>query len=717
MRKVLFILSMLVAFVITGCATADAGKDLVVKSGDKVVLDGSKSKSTTNKKLKYKWKQILGKKVKLENANSVKASFIAPDVKKDTKLKFALTVSEVGQDSVNLDYVSVLVKPNKIDKDTTPPVITLNGDSNITLYVGDKYKELGATATDNKDGNITVEIKGSVDTSKEGVYTINYSAKDKAGNIAKATRVVTVLAKQIAMTTIRGTITDVEGKPLPGAKVFNGDKSSLTDGNGEYELNVSKSDEIPVSVLLDGYMQNTKIAKIKDDKNSELNTTLVKVDITKDFNTTSGSTINVKDAVVKLPKGAYVKEDGTPYTGVIVAKVTYHRVSTQDGRKAFPGDFTGETISGDKTVLISYGFIDVTLETKDGEKLNLDDTQEATLKYPVDPTFKKKPNDGDEIPLWYFDTKKGIWVEDGSAKYNAKTKLYEGTVKHFSTWNLDAKSEKGSYTGCIEDANGKAIKGAYIGVEGNGWNRDFHNNDNNFTLINVPANTQIKLNAYRKDKNLTSDIRTFTLSANENRIDNQCLKIDKKLSDIATLISGKIVDKDKNKFSFDYTISDLNKTILYSGKSSTNTIFKSSIFKRPLNNKVIFKATIKNEVIFSKKVDLNKMDIPTDIGTNIADMSKTALITGRVIGKDNKPLYGVFIKNTAGFIYGGTDKNGVFNFALAIPANNKIKLVFKCYQTELPLEHDINNNKSILDLGTIKLNIDVKNTNHTCNIY
>ena len=35
------------------------------------------------------------------------------------------------------------------------PVITLNGDSTINLTVGDTYTELGATATDVEDGNLT----------------------------------------------------------------------------------------------------------------------------------------------------------------------------------------------------------------------------------------------------------------------------------------------------------------------------------------------------------------------------------------------------------------------------------------------------------------------------------------------------------------------------------------------------------------------------------
>ena len=68
--------------------------------------------------------------------------------------------------------------------DTTPPVITLNGDSTINLNVGDTYTEQGATATDNVDTNVAVIISGSVDTSTAGTYTVDYDATDAAGNHA-----------------------------------------------------------------------------------------------------------------------------------------------------------------------------------------------------------------------------------------------------------------------------------------------------------------------------------------------------------------------------------------------------------------------------------------------------------------------------------------------------------------------------------------------------
>ena len=76
--------------------------------------------------------------------------------------------------------------------DETPPVITLNGENNINLIVGDDYEELGASAVDDLDGNVSVSISGEVDTSAEGNYTVTYTAVDKSGNSASETRRVIV---------------------------------------------------------------------------------------------------------------------------------------------------------------------------------------------------------------------------------------------------------------------------------------------------------------------------------------------------------------------------------------------------------------------------------------------------------------------------------------------------------------------------------------------
>ena len=78
------------------------------------------------------------------------------------------------------------------------PVITLNGESHITLNVGDTYTEQGATAKDDKDGDISSKIQydGYVNTSAAGKYTIKYSVKNSNGKTVTKTRTITVKAKE-----------------------------------------------------------------------------------------------------------------------------------------------------------------------------------------------------------------------------------------------------------------------------------------------------------------------------------------------------------------------------------------------------------------------------------------------------------------------------------------------------------------------------------------
>ncbi len=78
--------------------------------------------------------------------------------------------------------------------DLIPPVISLIGSNTVSIAQGSVYIEEGAIATDLIDGEVPVNITGSVDTNTVGIYTITYFAEDKAKNSASITRRVNVLA-------------------------------------------------------------------------------------------------------------------------------------------------------------------------------------------------------------------------------------------------------------------------------------------------------------------------------------------------------------------------------------------------------------------------------------------------------------------------------------------------------------------------------------------
>ena len=95
-------------------------------------------------------------------------------------------------------YCTEHTKPANTPAKKEEPTITLNGDANITLNIGDTYTEQGATAKDDTDGDITNKIttSGTVNTSKAGKYTISYTVKNSKGKTTTVKRTITVKAKE-----------------------------------------------------------------------------------------------------------------------------------------------------------------------------------------------------------------------------------------------------------------------------------------------------------------------------------------------------------------------------------------------------------------------------------------------------------------------------------------------------------------------------------------
>ncbi|SDD03915.1 Ig-like domain (group 4) [Paenibacillus sp. UNCCL117] len=101
--------------------------------------------------------------------------------------------------------VSFIIITGKEHADTTKPVITLLGGEAVDLPIGAAYSDAGATARDDRDGDITnrivttyswngVSVPG-VSTVTEATYKVHYNVSDAAGNAAaEVTRSVTVSA-------------------------------------------------------------------------------------------------------------------------------------------------------------------------------------------------------------------------------------------------------------------------------------------------------------------------------------------------------------------------------------------------------------------------------------------------------------------------------------------------------------------------------------------
>ena len=87
--------------------------------------------------------------------------------------------------------------------DITPPVITLNGGSPVIAAVGSIYRDTGATALDDVDGDITssIAVVNTVGATTAGSYTVTYNVSDAAGNPAiEVVRTVNVVSQPTIFT-------------------------------------------------------------------------------------------------------------------------------------------------------------------------------------------------------------------------------------------------------------------------------------------------------------------------------------------------------------------------------------------------------------------------------------------------------------------------------------------------------------------------------------
>ena len=82
--------------------------------------------------------------------------------------------------------------------DTIAPVVTLNGDSTMSMIENGVFADPGATATDNLDAYPSLRVLGRVRRNIPGTYTLTYEATDNAGNTGRAIRTVTVIADTTA---------------------------------------------------------------------------------------------------------------------------------------------------------------------------------------------------------------------------------------------------------------------------------------------------------------------------------------------------------------------------------------------------------------------------------------------------------------------------------------------------------------------------------------
>ena len=135
---------------------------------------------------------------------------------------------------------------------------------------------------------------------------------------------------------------------------------------------------------------------------------------------------------------------------------------------AAPGDYSARTVDGQPVQLESFSMADFTL-SQNGRKVNLKPgaTAEIELLLPLNTPLQL----GDETPMWHFDTRAGLWLEEGRGRVdvsslNANRLAVFATVSHFSWWNSDQAINTTEVRGRVVDTAGQPL--AYASLSSTG---------------------------------------------------------------------------------------------------------------------------------------------------------------------------------------------------------------------------------------------------------
>ncbi|MBE6140829.1 MAG: DUF5011 domain-containing protein, partial [Firmicutes bacterium] len=137
------------------------------------------------------------------NIPAVKVSDNYSDLKvADTKIIGEVNLGKIGTYEITYSISDEAKNTSTINlkvivKDTTKPVIKLNGSKEITINYGFDYEELGASATDNYDEEVNVKVSSNINKYQVGSYKVVYKATDSSGNTTKEERTVLVVESKI----------------------------------------------------------------------------------------------------------------------------------------------------------------------------------------------------------------------------------------------------------------------------------------------------------------------------------------------------------------------------------------------------------------------------------------------------------------------------------------------------------------------------------------
>jgi hypothetical protein len=290
---------------------------------------------------------------------------------------------------------------------------------------------------------------------------------------------------------IYGTVKDFEtGDPVAGALVTMDDEFFTTDENGNYSIDSTGDfDDKVLNIQKSGYGFYSKPLSDNTSEEVKLDALLIPADITVIIDPSAGAhTVETFDgAKVEFPdlSGEGISEN-------LKVSLTHYNVSS-DELGSTPGNFL--VIDGGETSnIVSQGMLDVNITGEDTG--NTYDFNGAGVVFTIIIPITGDPATAPAtIDMWWYDESRGLWVKDGTATKNGD--VYEGSVTHFTTWNMDYKTpDRIRIHGTIVDPDDPETYD--IRLESPGFSRTNSINDKDLNIINMIRGIRIELTIVKR---------------------------------------------------------------------------------------------------------------------------------------------------------------------------------------------------------------------------
>jgi hypothetical protein len=314
--------------------------------------------------------------------------------------------------------------------------------------------------------------------------TTGINTANEANNI-ETDRLNKVLSSETIISNFSVSVINENGDPVPNSLIKISDKETITNNNGFALLeNVTTNKEFQV-IKVTNNEYTTAIKTITPSNNGVTNITitLLKPTFVKTFIATEGGIITNDEVSIEFPKDAIADQNGDLYEGEVKTTVTYYNPKSETFVQSMPGTLVGLDDINSLQSLISKGMIKVDLTDNTGNKLELFEGKEATLKLPAD------SNSPTTIPLWHLNEDKGLWVQTGIATKTDNEYIFK--VTHFSTYNLDVPGETIDLTIILKDTNNNLLANQKAILKATNSNGSYEievvtDNEGEFKVIKAP---------------------------------------------------------------------------------------------------------------------------------------------------------------------------------------------------------------------------------------